>query len=122
MRIGNDKLIDNSQAMSSNFELAPIWLGHIENYSIQLFFTGTPNGVFKLQASNDLGNPVKGEAYAANGVENWTDILNSEQAITEAGDHMWQVCNAGYRWVRVVYTNSGGTGSLDLARFNVKGY
>lgn len=114
MRTGNDTLQDAATSMGASFNLPAIWLGHICNYSIQLVFTGTPNGTFKLQASNDLGGPGLAPT-------NWTDVANSSQAITAAGDHMWQVENAGYKYVRVVYTRSSSTGSLTVANFNVKG-
>jgi len=124
MRIGNDTMIPNgasSISMGSSFELDPVWLGHICNYAIQLVFTGTPAGNFKLQASNDLGRQASGAPETDDGVVNWTDIAGSQQTISAAGDHMWQVENAGYRWVRVVWTQTSSTGTLTSAKFNVKG-
>jgi hypothetical protein len=107
--------------MGSSFNMRAIWLGHICNFSIQLVFTGTPNGVFKLQCSNDPGMPDGGQTPQDKGVVNWTDVLNSSQAITAAGSHVYQVENVGYNFVRVVYTQSSSTGSLTSARVNVKG-
>lgn len=123
MRIANEDLLNEVPVdMSTDFELRPIWLGHICNYSIQLVFTGSPNGTFKLQCSNDPGAPNGGvSTNQALDVVNWTDILDSDQLITAAGNHVWQVENAGYNWVRVVYTAAAGSGSLDVARVNVKG-
>jgi hypothetical protein len=57
----------------------------------------------------------------ATNVVNWTDITDSPQGIAAAGNHVWQFENAGFNWVRVVYTAVSGTGSLDSARANVKG-
>lgn len=127
MRINNENLllVDNvaqSGDLGANLNMKPIWLGHICNYAIQLTFTGTPNGTFKLQASNDPGRPnasSEAEQYAA--VTHWTDITDSDQPISAAGDHMWQVENAGYTWVRVVWTRNAGTGTITVARCNVKG-
>lgn len=122
MRIANDSLQDGATSMNSTFEMEPIFLGHIVYYSIQLVFTGSPTGNFKLQASNDKGLEDKRlGGWDSSGVSNWTDIADSQQAITAAGDHAWTVENAGYRWVRVVWTQTAGTGSLDSARFNAKG-
>ena len=97
-----------------------IWLGHIANYSIQLVFTGsTPNGTFKLQASCDEPNKTNA---AETTVTNWTDITDSDQAITAAGDHMWTVENAGYTFARAVWTDStSSAGTITSARFMVKG-
>lgn len=124
MRIGNDE-ITISTNLAANQQSEPIWLGHIAYYSIQLVFTGTPDGVFKLQLSNDAGNPnAAQEADRDFKVTNWTDIGGSSQIISAAGDLAYQVENAGYRWVRLVWeaTSPGsGTPTLTVARFNVKG-
>lgn len=129
MRVKNEDLlvvdgvaVSGSLAASANYR--PIWLGHIANYAIQLIFTGTPAGTFKLQASNDLGQPqAAGDAQKYSGVSNWTDISGSEQTVAAAGNHMWTVENAGYNWVRVVWTASGAgtTPVLTVARAYVKG-
>ena len=124
MRINNeDLLIAGPVDMTTSFELPPVYLGHICNYSIQLVFTGAPNGTYTLQCSNDPGNPnvrpLDPERYE--NVVNWTTITGSAQPILAAGDHTYQVQNAGYPWVRVVWTASSGSGSLTSARSNVKG-
>ena len=105
--------------MSSSLTSNPIWLGHIANFAIQLVFTGTPNGTLKLQCSNDEG--AKTNDISNVSITNWTDIDGSDQAIVASGDHVWNVQNCGYRWVRVVYTASSGSGTLTSARMNVKG-
>jgi hypothetical protein len=117
MRINNNDLVLSSTDMSANLQSNPIWLGHIEHFSIQLVFTGTPNGSFKLQASLDDG----GIDVSSPSVTNWTDVANSSQAITAAGDHLYTVQNASYKWVRLVWTFSSGSGTITSSRFNVKG-
>lgn len=121
MRIGNDELnIGTNLALNQTSD--PIYLGHIANYSIQLVFTGTPGGNFKLQCSNDMGNPSANKEADRNfQITNWTDVADSAQTISAAGNHTWDVQNAGYRWVRVVWTQTSSTGTLTSARFNVKG-
>lgn len=122
MRIANDSLISAAVDLGSTWESDGIWLGHIANFSIQLVFTGTPTGNFKLQCSNDKGKEDKVlGGWSSDNVSNWTDIDQSAQPITAAGDHAWDVQNCGYRWVRVVWTFTSGSGSLTSARFNVKG-
>lgn len=115
MRIGNDSLIDTPEDMASSFNLPAIWLGHITFYSIQLVFTGTPAGTFKLQGSNDVGN--------SDDITNWTDLNIASGALSAAGSYIFNQDNAGYRWVRVVWTASGAgtTPLLTVARFNIKG-
>lgn len=124
MRVKNENLLDDSGpvALAANAELKAVWLGHIANFSIQLQFTGTPGGNFKLQASNDPGNiNAASGTLQVSDIALWTDIADSAQTISAAGDHMWTVENAGYNWVRVVWTATSGSGSLTTARAYVKG-
>lgn len=129
MRINNEDLLEvngtrATVSLATSTTLKPIWLGHIANYSIQLVFTGTPAGAFSLQASNDVGNPhatADTQMYAT--VTHWTDITGSSQVVAAAGNHMWNVENTGYAWVRVVWTASGSgtTPVLTNANAFVKG-
>lgn len=124
MRVKNENLIDDSGPvdLSASANLKATWLGHIANYAIQLVFTGAPQGNFKLQASNDVGSiDSTGAAQQVSGITNWTDIADSAATVSAAGDIMWTVENAGYTWVRVVWTATGGSGSLTVARAYVKG-
>ena len=97
-------------------ESAPIPLEQIFGYAVQAVWTGTPNGSIKLQASCD--NPGR-DNQASNGgpdeVTNWTDIASSSYAITgSAGNYMWNVSDAYYRYFRVVYTNTSSVGVLNV--------
>lgn len=122
MRIANDELNLSGTAMAVGITSDPIWLGHIANYSLQIFFTGAPVGSFKLQLSDDLGYPNAAEEPNRDyGISHWTDITPSNQAILAAGDHGYNVTNAGYRWVRLVWTPTSGSGTITSARMNVKG-
>jgi hypothetical protein len=126
MRVKNEDLLDGgTQALAASVNLAPVWLGHICNYSIQLVYTGTPAGSFKLQASNDVGNiDSASQAVQFSGLTNWTDIASTDSgAISAAGNYLWNIQNAGYAWVRVVWTASGAgtTPVLTSARAYVKG-
>ena len=121
MRIKTDNILGDLSGtdMTSNITGPAIWLSHIANYAIQLVFTGAPNGTFKLQASVDEPSKVN---PAATVPTNWTDISASSQAITASGDHMWQVENAGYTFVRLVWTDSAsGVSTVTSCRFMVKG-
>lgn len=122
MRIGNDDLNIDGTAMASSITSDPIFLGHIVNYSVQIFFSGAPVGSFKLQLSNDKGYEASSdEDNRDHGITHWTDITSSNQAILAAGDHSYNVVNAGYRWVRLVWTPTSGSGTINSAHFNVKG-
>lgn len=122
MKLANGSFIDTSIPMDVTFESLPLYLGNIVNFSIQLVFSGTPVGTLKLQCSSDLGNILNpGLIQQSDKVVNWTDVNHSDQAISSDGTHTWNVQNVGYNWVRIVYTAVSGTGSLDIARFNIKG-
>lgn len=122
MKVSNTTLIASPQSMGSSFVLEPIYLGNIVNYSIQLVFTGTPVGTFKLQCSNDLGkSTLPGKVAQSDTVTHWTDVGGSDVAVTTASNHAYNVQNCGYLWVRVVYTATSSTGSLTIARITIKG-
>ena len=128
MRVNNEDLLEINDVrteldMTTSFDLKPIWLGHIANYSIQLIFTGTPGGNFKLQASCDTGKPnAQSETEKYLNVVNWTDVTDSAFTISAAGNVMWDVQNTGYEWVKVVWTQTSGSGLLTSARCKVKGF
>lgn len=117
MRIFNDALTftddgDLAQSVTSDAK----WLGHIANYSIQLIVSGgtAPTGSFTLEASNDATD------NAAN-VSNWATVSSSSIGITDNGTVFWNVSDCGYKWVRVRYTRSSGSGTISYARINGKG-
>lgn len=124
MRVKNEDLLDESGPVSlaTSQNLKAVWLGHIAQYAIQLVFTGTPGGNFKLQASNDSGSiDSAGSSMQVSGISNWTDIAGSAVTVSAAGDVMWNAENVGYNWVRVVWTQTSSTGSLTSARVYMKG-
>jgi len=94
-------------------------LDSIWGYSIQAVWTGTPNGTIKLQASSD---PIN-QANQVNSPINWTDIANSAQVITAAGNFMWNITSTSYNYVQLVYldASSGSSTAVLNANFNAKG-
>lgn len=110
----------NSQAMQ---------LKDMVSYAIQVFFTGTPTGSFKLQGSNDRVTQAD-QVVGANGVVtytpvHWSDVVNSTFTVTAAGDCFWDFwAIPGYNFVRVVYTDGSSgdsTAIITSAVFNAKG-
>lgn len=118
MRIKNEDLTVSSTDLTANITSNAIWLAHIVNYSIQVTVTGSPNGTFKLQGSNDYGAKDSQNPNIAN----WAD-LSIDQAVTASGSYMLSDSDCGYRWVRLVWTDSSSAGGSEIGevRFNVKG-
>lgn len=106
MKFANEKII-NDQSMTASFQSSPILLDQIYGFSFQAVFTGTPDGIFKLQSSND-------DVQLGQTVTNWTDIADSSQAISAAGDITWNFEGCFFKWVRVVYTASSSTGTCNI--------
>ena len=115
--------------MNAGINSQTLQLENMYGYAIQIFFTGTPTGSFKLQSSCD---PVtkEGLTVGANGVitwsaTNWTDIANSTFTVSAAGNVEWNYGQlAGYNYVRVVYTDTSSgasTAIITSATFNGKG-
>lgn len=103
MITSNEKIL-SAQSLTASFETTPVNLSEAIGYSFQAVFSGTPNGAFKLQASNDdNGSPT-----------NWSDIASSSVTVSAAGSAMWNNDGAHYQWVRIVYTFTSGTGSCDI--------
>ena len=120
MRTKNDSFTLSGTDMTVNITSDPIWLGHIVNYSIQVVYTGTPNGTLKLQGSNDQG--ANDTSLSTATITNWTDIPSSSIAVSAAGSSLLLDKDCGYRWVRLVWTDSAsGASSITVARYNVKG-
>lgn len=109
--------------MNTTLNSTPMPLWDTWGYSIQLVWTGTPTGTFKLQGSSDpilKGNPTSQNYNPVN----WTDIANSPYAVTAAGNYMWNVFDVAYNYVRVVYTDGSSgaaTSVITVATFNSKG-
>lgn len=81
-----------------------------DNVSIELSWTGTPNGSFAIQGSlthaEQNGNVTN--------VGTWTPITlpAAVVAVGSAGSALLDLNQLSFPWIRVVYTASSGSGSL----------
>lgn len=101
---GSNKLIENAN-MSASFQSDTINLTQKTGFSIHAIFTGSPVGTLYIAVSIDN--------------ENWILLADSEQAITEAGDVLYNVESSKYSLARLHYSFTSGSGSLD-AFFSTK--
>jgi len=98
-------LIDAANA-ASTVTSVPFDLGDLTNYSVQCSFSsGTLNGALVLQGS--LDNSTYG------------DIDSTSKSVVSGGAVIYSVDTAGYRYVRVKWTNTSGTGTI-TAKIYVK--
>lgn len=89
--------------------------------SISAVFTGSPVGTLTLEISNDIvATPVAGGANLASAVNTWTTYTGSSYAISAAGDFTYVLADTNYRWLRMKYTKTSGTGTIN-AYFSGKG-
>lgn len=127
MRVVNFDILKGTPAsLASSVNFAPIYLAQISKYSLQLIFTSSPVGTFKLQASNYptqeiQSNGLLAESSFAIPESAWTDITGSDQAVSASGNHTWNVDSSSYNWVRMVWTATSGAGVLSTAYLHFKG-
>lgn len=100
----------NAGDMSLTLHSKVVDLINLKLGSIQSVFTGVPTGSLYLEISNQIiaqgGDP---DAL----VTDWTQYTPSIVAIAAAGNWMHNLINMGYKWARVTYIPSGGSGTLN---------
>ena len=101
-----------STAMASSINGPDINVNLYQDFSVMIKWTGTPTGTFKLQCSNDVGDSVT----------DWEDVPGSSLAVAgAAGQQVYNYTRAPFRWVRLVWTASSGSGTFTKCIFNAKG-
>lgn len=89
-------------SMAGNLTTDPVDVVYSDNVGFQLIFTGTPTGTFQCQGSIDNVN--------------WTNLeFSTVPSATGAADtHLFNLNNVPYRKLRVGYTRTSGTGTLNV--------
>lgn len=77
-------------------------LGELKGYSIGVLISG----------SNVAGTLIL-KASATDG-STFVDIASSSQPITNSADHIYNISDAEYRYVKVGWTYSSGTGDITI--------
>lgn len=112
--------LDGSTTVNASFNTGAVFLEHVNHYSVQMVVTSTLAGTVKLQASMDIGPKLQGGYDTANAVSNWNDITGATSSVSNGSPVIFNVSNVGYRWVRVVFTFSSGSGTVVMT-FGGKG-
>lgn len=87
--------------------------------AIELVWTGTPVGTFQIQATVQVFGGGAAGGTGAGGT--WQDIISPAPAASgSSGQHLINISDMGFSKLRVRYTNSSGTGTLN-GHITVKG-
>lgn len=119
MRIENKNILADLSGtdLASSITGPALSLEHMGGYSFFVKLTGSPVGSLSLQASNDPAEP-NGAAPS-----NWVTLASpAAVAISAAGTTFLNVPDVFYRWVRLVYTATSGTGAVSVCNVMMKGF
>lgn len=121
---GNDTILFNAHVSSSQVTSNALRLEHLYLYSVTAIFSNTVtlDGYCMLQGCNDARLPGTEPAQPPSNAT-WvviTEPKDTKRHLTDLdgdGSIMWNVTNAGYRWVRVVTTGLTGVADVTCKAF-----
>lgn len=107
-------LLFSGNSLAADLTSIAIDVTKITSYAIQIGWTGSPVGNFKLQANCD-------QQPTASSV--WEDITGASVAAGGAsGSTIFNYgATPGTYWIRLVYKSTSGTGNITSAKYNGKG-
>lgn len=103
MRYVNYKALD---AVTVTATSSPIQASYLSSFSVHGISTSTIFGSFKVQASNDPISVVGGTPG------NFVDISPIAMVLPAGGSVMLTATASTYNWLQVVFTKTGGTGTV----------
>jgi hypothetical protein len=96
-------IFPNATSAASSTTSVPYDLGDLQVFSVGVDFTG---------GAGDLAGTLTLKAANKHDFSDVVLVTGSTQAITASASHMWNVSGAGYRYVRVDWTYTSGTGNI----------
>jgi len=104
--------IFTAQSMGVTLTSGAVEVRNQDNIGIQLHWTGTPTGTFAVQVSANHNEDINGNILTAG---NWVSIplLPAIAAAGAADDAYIDLNQLSAAYIRIVYTRTGGAGSLD---------
>jgi hypothetical protein len=105
------QIITSGDMSQASITSTPTNIQYLDNVGIQLTWTGAPVGTFSIQISSDYQRDAQGNVTNAG---NWVTLPLSP-AITASGsaDTAYiDMTQLSAPWVRVLYTKTSGTGTL----------
>lgn len=107
----------NAVSMASTITSAPTNINRLPGLSYDLVWTGTPTGTFAVQVSNSYTQNPDGTTNAAG---SWNSLPTSAFVGTypvpagSSGFGFLDVVGTEAAWCRLLYTPSGGSGTLTV--------
>ena len=108
-----DIVLLTGASMGADFESGPINVAAYIGMSIQAIYTGSPVGSLVIQASGAVTNRA-----ADIDASSWIDIGND--AVSAAGTSLFNIRTPFYKWLRVVYRRTSGTGTVTTITANLR--
>ncbi len=101
-----------AQSMSTSITSAAVEVRNQDNVGIQLHWTGTPTGAFSVQISSNHKEDIEGNIQVAG---DWVTLPLSPaiSASGSADDAYIDLNQMSTMYMRIVYTRTGSTGTLD---------
>lgn len=104
----HDQIVDGGD-LSGDLASSIMDIRHLYVGAIHLIWTGSPVGDFTVEASAKKVSKSSDLADA-----DFETVADSTQAAGGgAGSHVYNLTDLGYRWLRLKFTSTSGTGSLD---------
>ena len=87
------------------------------NVGLILVYAGAaPTGTFSVQYSNAVVPNA-----AAIPSTSWVTDASLDKAITASGSHITKIVDCGFKWMRLIYTFTSGTGTISVCDVECKG-
>lgn len=104
------QVITNGDMSQSSLTSQVTNINQLDNVAYQLNWSGSPVGSFQVQVSIDYNQDEFGNVTNAG---HWTPLALSGGASTSGGSPIFiNVSQIGAPWIRVVYTRTSGSGTL----------
>jgi len=110
---GNNTLQWSSLSLGASINGPAINIRNFIGFYFNVRYTGASvDGTFKLQASGDVDSVPT----------HWKDISGATAVASGPGSVDFNISGANYPWVRIVFTRTSGTGTIQESNITLKGY
>ena len=102
------RLLVSGGDMSADYTSPIIDVQYADNVGLQLIFTGTPTGLFYIQGS------INYDPRTTTGDWSNLDFSSAPEAAGAADNHLINLNQLPYKYIRVFYDRTSGSGSLSI--------